>query len=273
MGGVALGRTGGSRHLGGVAVSQLGDGLRVGVGTLGAGIRLGARGGTGGRLGDLGGIAVARGGLVGVLVGVGAPAAGPGGIALGRTGGGSHLGLIAMAQLGDGLGPGGGAQGALEGLGARGGTGGRLGHGPGVPQVAPGAAAAPVAAVQRPGALAGGGDRQVPGLVPFVVPVVVRVAAVHAAEDHTGIARGHGYLIISVAVRPGHADPFLSVPEEIGSETCPVHQPFAVWLQEQGSRCGRVHMTVIVSVMARSRYHAEDHGDHQQDTEEFVHPS
>ena len=51
VGGVALGGTGGSRHLAGVAVALGGDGLGVGVAADGAGVLPGTGGGTGGLLG------------------------------------------------------------------------------------------------------------------------------------------------------------------------------------------------------------------------------
>ena len=62
-------------------------------------------------------------------------------------------------------------------------------------------ASAPVAAVQSPEILSVGRNRQIPGLIPLVVPVVATGTSVHTAEDHRGISsRGDIAHIISAAV-------------------------------------------------------------------------
>ena len=81
------------------------------------------------------------------------------------------------------------------------------------------------------------GDLQVRSLVPFVVPVVGKIAGSHTAENNVGIARGNRDFIIAIGIRIGHVQPvvvFAGCIPVVNSEPCAVHQPVGIGLQVQG---------------------------------------
>ena len=240
--------------------SQLRQRHRGGAGAAGAG----TLDGTGSALGgvDILGVAVAV-----AQCRTGGSAAG---LTLLRNGTGSRG--VVVGGLGDGLGLGTGAVVTGIGLGTGGGAGGSLGDGAAVPAVGTGAPGTVVAV--PPAGLHGvhtagiGRNRQVRGLVPFMIPAVGGISAVHTAEDHVRIAGGHRTYVDVVALG-GQTDPRIgsrTVVEEVRGKTGAVRRPFAVDLQHQlrGRRCVRFCRP----------HHAEDHtdrADQQQNAEDFNH--
>ena len=131
--------------------------------------------------------------------------------------------------------------------------------------LAPGAAAViPCTGSNGIAVVAVGGDTQISGLVPLVIPVVCTAAAIHTTEDHTGVSAGNSTLISAVAIGVRHTDPGFSVAEEIGRKPRAITDPIGVGFQIKRCRRGSE---------SRHRYHAEQHAQRQQDTEEFVHSS
>ena len=109
-----------------------------------------------------------------------------------------------------------------------------------------------------------GGDGQIGTLIPLVAPVVGAAVGIHPAEDHAGVSAGDITFIDAVPVGIGHTGPAFAVAIKIGREPCPLCQPIGIWLQIKHVGGGG---------KSRHGYHAEQHSQHQQDTEEFVHSS
>ena len=79
-----------------------------------------------------------------------------------------------------------------------------VGHRAGAPASA---ALVPRAVLYGVAVFAVGGNGQIVSLVPLVVPVILRGAGVHPAEDHGAVSGGNGHFVISVTVRIRHTDP------------------------------------------------------------------
>ena len=130
----------------------------------------------------------------------------------------------------------------------------------------------PGAAAAIPGTVGNGvavgpirGNGQVSGLVPLVIPVVVRRAGIHSAEDHRRVTLGHNALVITVAVGVGHIRPGAgAVVPVIDCETGAIGKPVAVRLQIQRCSLRRV---------GRRQSHGEQCDDHAQRQKQTQHPS
>ena len=203
-------------HLGVAAVAALAahivmtdgrDALGVAVRAVAAGVGPNASILAGGSGGHLGAVAVTQSVLIVVLVGIVTLGASISGVALSGTGGGSHLGAVAVAGGGDGLGLAVTADSTGEALGTGGGTGRLLGHGAGVPLVVAGGTTVVAGAGSAVPAVTGSGH------------IGVHIAVRAAGAGVSGVALsgtsglGHGSLVIvaqlgddlSIAVRAARA--------------------------------------------------------------------
>ena len=124
---------------------------------------------------------------------------------------------------------------------------------------APSTAATPITVVHCPTIVAVGGQRQIARLVPLIVPVIVGGAGIHAAENNRAVSRGNAGFINAILIGVRHADPgFPCTSKEVRRKSCAVGLPFAVGFQiHRIQRCRK----------NCGGHHAENHADHQQDTE------
>ena len=108
--------------------------------------------------------------------------------------------------------------------------------------------AIPFAIVDGAQVLIIGGHIQIAGLVPFVVPVVLGGAGVHAAQDHLGEASGHQTFVDAVAIRIGHVNPYTAaaLDEEVSCKVGAIHVPVIVGLQVNGLLLGNNHFHILV---------------------------
>ena len=92
----------------------------------------------------------------------------------------------------------------------------------------------PLTTVDGEAVLIIGGDGQISGLVPFIIPVIGGGAGVHTDENDGSVSAGDGAFIHTVAVGISHAGPGFTIAEEVSSETGIGVFPVGAGLKVQG---------------------------------------
>ena len=114
-----------------------------------------------------------------------------------------------------------------------------------------------------------GGNRQIVGLVPFVVPIVCAVAGVHAAENHIGVSCGDGTFVVAIAVGIRHALPAaVAVVPIVNGKACAVFFPIIIGFQVQ---LGSISSMRVGCWWQKSQHHGQSQDETQQPFCLFVH--